>query len=632
MIRVAKCEYGQGTRVDREPCGYSHRLVPKASRASAPRLGWTAVTGSVALRRLVASAGPRKEFSRANRSIGPHPPHRRGPRPILRHPVDVPSDLVWHRHVLGRARRRPHRPRGVGRRRSLDPCAPTATTRRSKIRWCWPRSTSSRRPASTQPSSVLNATDLAIVQHEYGLYEGPDGDSIVALMKRLTVPVLVVAHTVVSEPTVGQRRVLEAVCRAADVVVVMTQTAHDRLISGFDVDPGKVTVIPHGAATPRSNPIAGAQRPTGQAPRLLTWGLLGPGKGIEWAIESLDLLADLDTRPDYIVAGTTHPKVREHSGEAYREMLVDRAGRSTTGASVIFDDTYRDLTSLTELIQSADLVVLPYDSADQVTSGVLVDAVAAGRPVVSTAFPHAVELLASGAGIVVPQRDPQALAAAIRSVLTDPERRRSDGCRSPTSRARSLVVGGGRPLHPPRGHTGRAHRSTRRASCGERHERCRCGAVVRPRARDDRPIRHVRTRRSCRRPPRARLLHRRRGAPADRRRPRAADRTSSRTISDERRCDSSPSPKVSPAARGTVAPPVAAGTAGAASRTAGAAACGRSGRRRGSPRTTGCGRVRSPTSTTAPRNVRRTVGRWRSLRSVLPRSSPSSRDTAGHRR
>ena len=281
---------------------------------------------------------------------------------------------------------------------------------------------------SESPSSVdaavdvLNATDLAIVQHEYGLYDGPDGDSIVSLMNRLDVPVVVVAHTVVSEPTQGQRQVLEAVCRAADVVVVMTETAHDRLIAGFDVEPTKVVVIPHGAATPRANPIAGAQRPTSQAPRLLTWGLLGPGKGIEWAIDALDLLDDLTPRPSYIVAGATHPKVREHSGEAYRELLVARASASTTGGSVIFDDTYRDLTSLTELIQSADLVVLPYDSADQVTSGVLVDAVAAGRPVVSTAFPHAVELLASGAGIVVPQRDPEALAAAIRAVLTNPER------------------------------------------------------------------------------------------------------------------------------------------------------------------------------------------------------------------
>lgn len=270
--------------------------------------------------------------------------------------------------------------------------------------------------------AALNATDLAIIQHEYGLYEGPDGDAIVSLMERLDVPIVVVAHTVVTGPSEGQRRVLDDVCRAADVVVVMTETARARLLSGFDVDESKVVVIAHGAATPHANPSIGAPRATSRPPRLLTWGLLGPGKGIEWAIDALDLLADLEPRPSYIVAGATHPKVREHSGESYREMLVDRAAASTAGASVSFDDTYRDLTSLTELIQSADLVVLPYDSADQVTSGVLVDAVAAGRPVVSTAFPHAVELLASGAGIVVPQCDPVSLASAIRAVLTDPER------------------------------------------------------------------------------------------------------------------------------------------------------------------------------------------------------------------
>jgi glycosyltransferase involved in cell wall biosynthesis len=151
----------------------------------------------------------------------------------------------------------------------------------------------------------------------------------------------------------------------------------------------------------------------------LTWGLLGPGKGIEWAIDALAELSDRDPRPEYVVAGATHPKVRERHGEAYREMLVERAAASTAPADVVFDDTYRDLASLTELIKSADLVVLPYDSQEQVTSGVLVDAVAAGRPVVSTAFPHAIELLASGAGIVVPQRDPVALGRAIRSVLTD---------------------------------------------------------------------------------------------------------------------------------------------------------------------------------------------------------------------
>ena len=153
----------------------------------------------------------------------------------------------------------------------------------------------------------------------------------------------------------------------------------------------------------------------------LTWGLLGPGKGIEWAIDAIADLADLAPHPNYVIAGATHPKVLAHSGQEYRQMLVQRAATSAAAPWVSFDDTYRDLASLTALIRSADLVVLPYDSTDQVTSGVLVDAVAAGRPVVSTAFPHAVELLGSGAGLVVPQRDSAALASAIRSVLTDPE-------------------------------------------------------------------------------------------------------------------------------------------------------------------------------------------------------------------
>lgn len=271
---------------------------------------------------------------------------------------------------------------------------------------------------STAAVRALNATDVVIVQHEYGLYDGRDGASILDLIAQIEVPIVVVAHTVLSEPTANQRFVLEQVCAAADAIVVMTETARARLVDGFDVDGGRVLVIPHGAATPPADPEA-ARRTAGGPVRLLTWGLLGPGKGIEWAIDAMADLHDLVPRVEYVVAGTTHPKVRERDGEAYREMLVDRASRSPASGRVVFDDTYRDLVSLTELIQSADLVVLPYDSKDQVTSGVLVDAVAAGRPVVSTAFPHAIELLASGAGIVVPQRDPVALGAAIRSVVTD---------------------------------------------------------------------------------------------------------------------------------------------------------------------------------------------------------------------
>lgn len=262
---------------------------------------------------------------------------------------------------------------------------------------------------------ALNQADVAIVQHEYGIYAGDDGDSILDLLAAIDIPTVVVAHTVLEDPTPRQRAVLEAVAHAADAVVVMTDAGQDRLRRGFDIDPDKVSVIPHGAAVAASvSPERGARG------RLLTWGLLGPGKGIEWAIDALAALHDLDPRPEYLIAGATHPKVLAHEGEAYREMLEKRVAAAGIADHVTFDADYRDLPALADLIASSSVVVLPYDSPDQVTSGVLVDAVAAGRPVVATAFPHAVELLATGAGLVVPRRDPDALAAALRRVLTEP--------------------------------------------------------------------------------------------------------------------------------------------------------------------------------------------------------------------
>jgi len=274
-------------------------------------------------------------------------------------------------------------------------------------------------PASLAGASVtLSGCDVAIVQHDYGLYGGADGEEVIDILHRLTIPSIVVAHTVLLEPTGHQRKVLEAIANAASVVVVMALTARRRLCSRFDVDSSKVTMIPHGAVTP---PPQSRADPAGR-PLLLTWGLLGPGKGIEWAIDAMVDLKDLYPPPRYVVAGSTHPKVLKSEGEAYRDMLMARARSKGVASSVTFDPAYRDLASLTALIQDASVVVLPYDSRDQVTSGVLVDAIAAGRPVVATAFPHAVELLSSGAGMVVPHGDATALGAALRLFLTEPGR------------------------------------------------------------------------------------------------------------------------------------------------------------------------------------------------------------------
>ena len=264
-------------------------------------------------------------------------------------------------------------------------------------------------------SRLLNECDVVVVQHEYGLYGGKDGDEVLDILGSLEVPAILIAHTVLSEPTAHQRSVLVAAAMLAERVVVMSQAAHDRLCNGFGVDAAKVATIPHGAATPgrRSAGIALGR------PMLLTWGLVGPGKGIERVIDAMPRLQNLRSRPRYRVVGSTHPKVLAADGETYRNARIQQAWRNGVAASVAFDPTYHDVASLTATIQSSAVVVLPYDSRDQATSGVLVDAVAAGRPVVATAFPHAVELLASGAGIVVDHDDPEAMVLALHRLLTE---------------------------------------------------------------------------------------------------------------------------------------------------------------------------------------------------------------------
>ncbi|MDP9091920.1 MAG: glycosyltransferase [Actinomycetota bacterium] len=264
----------------------------------------------------------------------------------------------------------------------------------------------------------LNGCDVAIVQHEFGVFGGHDGEEILTLQDGLHIPCVVVLHTVLTAPTPHQREILELVMAKATALVVMTATAQDRLLANYEVDAAKLTVIAHGA--PDTAHQAGAIAPTFRSGRstILTWGLLGPGKGIEWGIEAMAMLRDVHPMPHYVIAGQTHPKVVLREGEAYRNSLRDRVRRLGLGDAVSFDAHYRESDALIRLVASADIVLLPYDSTDQVTSGVLIEAVAAGKPVVATCFPHARELLAAGSGLVVAHQDPIAIAAALRSVIT----------------------------------------------------------------------------------------------------------------------------------------------------------------------------------------------------------------------
>ena len=262
---------------------------------------------------------------------------------------------------------------------------------------------------------ALNRCDVAVIQHEYGLYGGRDGSDVLHILRHLRVPTIAILHTVLPSPTPNQWRVLNEVIARADAVVVMTGAAAKLLRQVNVIGNTPIDVIPHGAATPS----AAVSRATAGSTQFLTWGLIGPGKGIEWAIDALPSLRDLVPPPQYVISGRTHPKVLATSGEAYRTMLERRVVANGVRDLVRFDNTYRDLEALGTLIAAADVVILPYDTSDQATSGVLVDAVAAGKPVIATSFPHSRELLAGGAGIIVPHRDPAALGAAMRRVITD---------------------------------------------------------------------------------------------------------------------------------------------------------------------------------------------------------------------
>ena len=264
-------------------------------------------------------------------------------------------------------------------------------------------------------TSILNTYDTVSIQHEFGIFGGRDGIEVLDLISCLDVPTAVTFHTVLREPTAHQRMIMERLCDFAERIIVMSETASRRLVDRYHVEPGRIAVIAHGA----DPEFAGPSLVSGDRPLILTWGLIGPGKGLEWAIAAVADLVDMNPLPRYLIAGATHPHVRRESGESYRESLKSLVQDLRLGKMIEFDNRYLSRADLARLVRSADLVVLPYESVEQVTSGVLVEAIAAAKPVVATSFPHAVELLSGGTGSVVPFGDPECLAGELRQILSD---------------------------------------------------------------------------------------------------------------------------------------------------------------------------------------------------------------------
>jgi glycosyltransferase involved in cell wall biosynthesis len=273
----------------------------------------------------------------------------------------------------------------------------------------------------------LNARRLDVVclQHEFGIFGGEAGANVLTLLSRLEMPIVTTLHTVLSEPSPMQRKVLCDIVALSAKVVVMAEKARDLLRSTYAVPAEKIELIPHGIPdTPYADSSAAKSR-LGFAgkPTILTFGLLSPNKGIEVMIDAMPEI--LRNKPDalYVVLGATHPNLVRDQGEAYRESLSARVHERGVESHVVFLDRFVDKPTLLDFISMCDVYVTPYLNESQMTSGTLAYSFGMGKAVVSTPYWHAQELLADGRGVLVPFNDVAATAMEISELLTDDLRR-----------------------------------------------------------------------------------------------------------------------------------------------------------------------------------------------------------------
>ena len=271
----------------------------------------------------------------------------------------------------------------------------------------------------------ISNVDVVCLQHEFGIFGGPVGGHIMALLRELKMPVVTTLHTVLREPKADQRRVMEGLISLSTRLVVMAERGRQMLQQIYQAPPAKIDLIPHGI------PDVGFVDPTyfkdqfGVEGRmvLLTFGLLSPNKGIENVLKALPLILAEFPEVVYIVLGATHPnELREH-GEAYRLSLEILAKKNKVDMNVIFYNQFVDLENLKEFIGAADLYVTPYLNEAQIASGTLAYAFGAGKAVVSTPYWHAAELLAEDRGVLVPFGDAAAIAREVIGLLRDDTRR-----------------------------------------------------------------------------------------------------------------------------------------------------------------------------------------------------------------
>lgn len=267
--------------------------------------------------------------------------------------------------------------------------------------------------------------DVLVVEHEYGIYGGDSGEYLLELINRVTKPIVATLHTVVPTPKTKQKRILLCLCEKSEKIVTMAANSKRILESVYGVDPQKVEIIHHGVPDLNIPSRDELKKAMGMEDRTIvsTFGLISEGKGLEYGIEAIDLVAKRHKEVLYLILGQTHPVVKRQFGEDYRERLERMVKERRLENNVRFINKYLTKEEIIRYLKLSDIYMTPYLGKDQAVSGTLAYAIGYGRVIVSTPYLYAEEMLKEGRGMLAKFKDAQSLCDCINYLIEHPEER-----------------------------------------------------------------------------------------------------------------------------------------------------------------------------------------------------------------
>ena len=270
-------------------------------------------------------------------------------------------------------------------------------------------------------AEYINRSDIDVVnlQHEYGLFGGTWGENILTFLERIEKPVVTTLHTVLQEPDPDAKRIMEGILEFSDHVIVMARVGIGILEELYDTFADNAQYIPHGCPNVPFINSAPVKQGLGLDDRIVlsTFGLISRGKGIEYAIKAMPHVVKIEPRVLYLVIGETHPEVRKHEGESYRQSLLDLVRDLGLDKNVRFVNRFLEKSELINFLQATDVYILPYPNKEQISSGTLLYALSTGKAIVSTPFLHAEEVMSEGAAMRCEFKDPESMADSVINLL-----------------------------------------------------------------------------------------------------------------------------------------------------------------------------------------------------------------------